>query len=142
MQTIPYVSKATRIRPADFMPERRRMQRRSRPARATFHKVAIKECVVLDGALAMKRTLSFRRICFAALMVAMTVAAVNFWFHRNDGIPCDLRRGEMIGLAHAIDEFKRLTGHVPTSEEGLKVLVERKLIAAVPLDAWGRSYRY
>jgi len=59
--------------------------------------------------------------------------------------------GELDALATALQIFRQLTGRLPTTEEGLRVLVEppansipswRQLMEKVPNDPWGRPYRY
>lgn len=59
-------------------------------------------------------------------------------------------RAQIDALGKALDQFRLDTGHYPSSEQGLTVLVERPaneakwagpyLAKAVPLDPWGNPY--
>ncbi|MBL8466901.1 type II secretion system major pseudopilin GspG [Methyloversatilis discipulorum] len=61
-------------------------------------------------------------------------------------------RAQIDGLEKALDQFRLDNGRYPTTEEGLKALVERPsttskwsgpyLKKAVPLDPWERPYIY
>lgn len=45
-------------------------------------------------------------------------------------------------MHEAIAVFARDTGHCPTEDEGLSVLVARNYLSRPPLDAWGNEYVY
>ena len=49
---------------------------------------------------------------------------------------------DLDALATTLNEFKRITGRFPSTDEGLHSLVERNLILIIPNDPWGRPYRY
>jgi general secretion pathway protein G len=61
-------------------------------------------------------------------------------------------RDQMHALGQALDHYRLDTGHYPTTEQGLKALVEKPasearwdgayLQRAVPLDPWGNAYVY
>lgn len=61
-------------------------------------------------------------------------------------------RAQIDGLEKALDQYRMDTGHYPSTEQGLKALVERPaneakwggayLKKAVPLDPWGNAYVY
>lgn len=61
-------------------------------------------------------------------------------------------RAQIDGFEKALDQFRLDVGRYPTTEEGLKALVERPsdtprwsgpyLKKAVPNDPWGKSYLY
>jgi general secretion pathway protein G len=54
-------------------------------------------------------------------------------------------------ITHRLKVFREMNGRLPTTEEGLKVLIERpadagpswrQLLTQIPNDSWGRPYRY
>lgn len=49
---------------------------------------------------------------------------------------------ELNALAATLNAFSRDTGQFPTTEEGLNLLVERRLLLGIPNDPWGRPYQY
>src|SRR6476660_9306137 len=61
-------------------------------------------------------------------------------------------KAQIDSLEKALDQFRLDTGHYPTSEQGLKALVEKPtnepkwagpyLRKDVPLDPWGKAYIY
>jgi general secretion pathway protein G len=61
-------------------------------------------------------------------------------------------RTQIVGLEHALDEYRLDTGHYPSTEQGLNALFVQPsdepkwdgpyLKKQVPLDAWGNAYVY
>jgi len=61
-------------------------------------------------------------------------------------------KAQIDALEKALDQFRLDTGHYPSSEQGLKALLDRPanepkwagpyLRKAVPLDPWGKEYVY
>jgi general secretion pathway protein G len=61
-------------------------------------------------------------------------------------------KAQIDALEKALDQFRLDTGHYPSSEQGLKALVDRPvnepkwagpyLRKEVPLDPWGKAYMY
>ena len=61
-------------------------------------------------------------------------------------------KAQIDALEKALDQFRLDTGHYPSSEQGLKSLIDRPvnepkwagpyLRKAVPLDPWGKEYVY
>jgi general secretion pathway protein G len=58
-----------------------------------------------------------------------------------------IAKGDVHTVAQAIDYFKALKGRYPTTEEGLKVLLDEKILKpnndkGTFLDPWGHEYVY
>nr|WP_183634839.1 type II secretion system major pseudopilin GspG [Niveibacterium umoris] len=61
-------------------------------------------------------------------------------------------QAQLKALADAMDLYRLATGHFPSTEQGLKALVEKPadepawagpyLVKGLPLDPWGRPYVY
>ena len=49
---------------------------------------------------------------------------------------------DMETISTQLQMFRQRTGRLPSTEEGLRALVELKLISEVPNDAWGNPYQY
>ena len=49
---------------------------------------------------------------------------------------------EMDILRYCLREFQKVNGRLPTTAEGLQVLVDQRVIERVPVDPWGRPYQY
>ena len=95
------------------------------------------------------------RVLIVSVIVAAATLAVfsayrwhlrSQWIIEFDSQPdSDLRT-----IATQLAEFRRVSGRLPTTEEGLGALVERpadvqhwvQLFHAWPLDPWKRPYRY
>jgi len=54
-------------------------------------------------------------------------------------------------LSKVVEEYRAVTGAYPTTEQGLRALVDRpkpspphwkRILDTVPIDAWGNRYRY
>ena len=54
-------------------------------------------------------------------------------------------------LSKSVEEYKSATAVIPTTADGLRILVERpkpspakwkRIIEAIPMDPWGDKYRY
>jgi general secretion pathway protein G len=73
---------------------------------------------------------------FAGLFVlALLLAPESCEPTKQERVQLDLARFE-----DAIQRYERKTGHPPSIENGLGMLVEAQELEAVPLDPWGHDY--
>ena len=90
---------------------------------------------------------------FAAVIVAALVASTaHRWYLRSQWIVDGdtALNANLYAIAAQIAEFRRVSGRLPTTEEGLRALVEKppdieqwtQLLRALPLDPWSRPYHY
>ena len=72
--------------------------------------------------------------------------------HRNLNGKIRATLREFRSIADAVEEFKNVSGRYPTTQESLNALISRprsippeqweKALDSVPMDPWGRPYRY
>jgi type II secretion system protein G len=49
---------------------------------------------------------------------------------------------QMMNIAQALDIYRVKYAVYPTTEEGLKILVDKQFLAEIPEDAWGNKFVY
>lgn len=92
-------------------------------------------------------------LLIALVIIGLLVGVVGPALFKNVGkSEVTTAKAQIDALIKAIDQFRLETGHYPSNEQGLVALVERPageakwngpyLKKAVPLDPWGRPYRY
>ena len=57
--------------------------------------------------------------------------------HTNLRVMADLKT-----LEGTLKVFNDRTGRLPTTKEGLRPLLEQKLLPQIPVDPWGSAYHY
>lgn len=49
---------------------------------------------------------------------------------------------DIASLSHAVEQWQRDKGILPTEEQGLELLVEQSYLGGMPRDPWGNQYIY
>jgi len=85
------------------------------------------------------------------ILSILAIVVVPKYFGRVEDSRIKAARGEVSNIKTAISTFEVDTGRLPTSDEGLRALVERpgdlqgwksSYIDKVPVDPWGHEYVY
>lgn len=101
----------------------------------------------------MKRP--FNKRVTALAILAVIAAGILIFPRIRDQIADDVRVSRVYEdfpeLTKRIEAYRAATGGYPTTEEGLRALVDRptpspphwrRTLDSVPIDAWGNRYRY
>ena len=95
-------------------------------------------------------------LAILVFIAVLTVGAVVFdvparWF--EEGAKLAPVKGDFQSISSALRAYKTIAGHYPSTEQGLRALVERptvppfsedwvKIAERVPTDPWKNEYRY
>ena len=82
----------------------------------------------------------------AILLPAIAALAVSWQIVDHRPKPAEARlslaRDHLRGLTTAIVAAANEKGRYPSQDEGLAALVDWQVVAALPLDPWGKPYQY
>lgn len=97
---------------------------------------------------AMLSRKALRGFTLIELMVAITLIAIIagvgtvYFMGILDKGKIDTARTQAYEIAKAVEIYKLQTGEYPSAQDGLHVLVERKIMKDLPKDPWNNDYNY
>ena len=80
-------------------------------------------------------------VVIAILGMMATVVTVYF-VGEQEKARKDSTKIQMHNIEQALDAYKIRYGSFPTTEEGLKALVDKEVMKDMPKDAWGNEFQY
>jgi general secretion pathway protein G len=90
-----------------------------------------------------------RLLVLAVLLAASALAfgAASLRRHNltaagEDATPAGRARADILFLETMVRHYTRVTGALPSEEQGLEALMEHRLLKTLPLDPWGHPYVY
>ncbi|MCI0569935.1 MAG: type II secretion system protein GspG [Myxococcaceae bacterium] len=88
------------------------------------------------------------RLAVTGVMLAAAALALGIGHLRKLSLeelktsPTARARADIIYLERLVRHYMRVVGTPPTTEQGLKALVEARVVGSIPQDPWGRPYIY
>ncbi len=87
-----------------------------------------------------------REALVAVNVVAGIFMAVGFVFFVPTSICSRVKqddaRSDIQNIGHALELYRRNSGHYPSTTEGLQALVSHQALERLPIDPWGTAYHY
>jgi len=77
-----------------------------------------------------------------AIMGMMATLITVFFVRQQDQAKVDSTFIQMHNIEEALDAYKIRNGSYPSTEEGLKVLVDQGVMKEMPLDMWDNEFQY
>lgn len=79
--------------------------------------------------------------CVAPCVGFLVLGYIASTSHHSE-MAVDSARLDLLSIRNAVKLFHARTGRYPSTEEGLKPVVDLHLLERMPLDPWGREYGY